>query len=798
VILEAPPGAGKTTLVPIALHSKELLGDKKIIMLEPRRLAARNACYRISSLLNEDVGKTVGYRVRFDSKISSETKIEIVTEGIFTQTILNDPELKNIGLIIFDEFHERNIDTDLGLALALKTRELFRNDLKILIMSATIDTNKISEFLNNAPIIKSTGKMYPVSVVYLKEPFTYTTGNIVTQILRYIPKQGDVLVFLPGSGEIKSVQRILEEKLNLDIDIRPLYGELNRKEQELAIFKGSNGKQKVILSTNIAESSLTIEGISLVIDSGFVKKPCFDPSSGMTKLKMQKIARDSSEQRRGRAGRLGNGSCVRLWTEYEQSEMSDKTKPEILDSELSSFLLDIIYFGVSIDELKLIDRPPESSINRGIELLKTLGAIDEKNKITKIGKEIARLPVHPRLGKMVLKATEIGQRKLGLAIAALLSSRDIILSEKDTPTDLQLRVEILLQVEKVSKHLQINHNSLDTARKIFNQISDYRSLEKSNIDISKTGLLLSFAYPERIGKIREKNSFKYKLSSGKAAFISEKDSLFNNEFLVFAELDGDNKEAKAYLAAPISEKEIYDNHKEQIISETKISFSGGDKVKIIREDKFLDLIIKEKEENKDPSGEESNKALISYIKENGLAVIGFGEKEINLQNRVNFLLNNGFLIPDINSEKLLSTIEDWISPYISNFKRISDLKKLDPFVILKNLFTYQEWQLLEKEAPERFKTLTGSSIKLDYNKGEVILSVKLQEMFGVLETPKIAGGKISLTVQLLSPAMRPLQTTKDLQSFWKTAYQEIRKELKGKYPKHNWPENPYNAKASKK
>jgi ATP-dependent helicase HrpB len=796
VILEAAPGAGKTTVVPIALLEEEWLRGKTILLLEPRRLAARGAASRMSNTLKEDVGQTIGYRIRFESKVSSRTRVEVVTEGIFTRRIQSDPELKNVGLVIFDEFHERNLQTDLGLALALEVQSALRDDLKILIMSATLDGKSLSDFLS-APIVKSEGRAHPVEIRYTNESKERLNVSILSAIKKALADKGDILVFLPGSGEIRRIQKELEENFNLaNTFICPLYGELSQKDQEIAINPDKSGKRKIILSTNIAESSLTIEGVGVVIDSGLCRIPRFDPSSGMTKLITTSIAKDSMTQRTGRAGRLSPGISYRIWSKEDEKHFADKTKPEILETELSQFLLEVSSWGSNVDDLKLLDKPHESSISRSKTLLQNLNLLDNKGHITELGKQVTKLPLHPRLGYMIVISLTTGDLYIASLLAAVLNEKNLFSAGHSS----YRQADLALQIEEYLK----NPNSYNarkikiSSEEIFKIGANGESSQRNNLDLSRLGIILSFAYPDRIAKSRERKSLRYKLSSGKGATLREHDSLIGNDFIVIAELDGDNKESAIFSAAKITLDEIIEFHKSKIqLKQNGYLEEKTGRISVFEEKTLNGLVLNSKEIQAAVTPELLVNIWKNYILEKGLSVLLWTEEAENFRMRSEFLRLLGEDLPNLENEFLLSNLDNWLLPFLGSTRRISELKNLDLLSILRSLYSYEQLQTLEKEAPERWEVPSGSKIRLEYKKDEVILSVKIQELFGLEETPRIARGKIPLTLQLLSPSQRPIQITKDIVGFWDRTYLEVKKELAGRYPRHPWPDNPRTAIATK-
>ena len=796
VILEAAPGAGKTTVVPISLLEEEWLRGKSILLLEPRRLAARNAASRMSNTLKEEVGGVVGYRIRFESKVSSRTRVEVVTEGIFTRRIQSDPELKNVGLVIFDEFHERNLQTDLGLALALEVQSALREDLKILVMSATLDGKMLSSFLS-APVVKSEGRAYPVDVRYTNASKDKLNVAILSAIKTALADKGDILVFLPGSGEIRRVQRELEENFNLvNTLICPLYGDLSPKDQEIAVNPDKSGRRKIILSTNIAESSLTIEGVGIVIDSGFCRIPRFDPSSGMSKLVTTEIAKDSVTQRTGRAGRLGPGIAYRIWSKEEEKHFAEKTKPEILETELSQFLLEVSSWGSQVEDLRLLDKPQESSVARSKSLLQSLQLLDKNGRITELGKQVIKLPLHPRLGYMIVTCFHTEDLYLACILAALLNEKNIFSAGHFS----YRQADLALQMEEFLK----NPNSYNarkikiSAEEIFRISSHAKEQVFKSTDLARIGILLSFAYPDRIAKLREKKSLRYKLSSGKGAILREHDSLIGNEFLVVAELDGDNKESTIFSAAKITLEQILESNKNRIQHKrsARLDESTG-RISVAEETILGEMVLVSKEIQDAVTSDLLVDVWKNYITDKGLSALPWTEDSEGFKMRSEFLRTQGEDLPSLEEEVLLASLDKWILAFLGSIRKVSELKNLDLLSILQSMYSYEQLQIIAKEAPERIEVPSGSKIKLVYKKEEVILSVKLQELFGLMETPRVARGKIPLTLQLLSPSQRPIQITKDLAGFWERTYLEVKKELAGRYPRHPWPDNPKEAQATK-
>ena len=799
-VLHAPPGAGKTTRVPLALLKNIHLSEKKIIMLEPRRLAARAAASRLAQSINEQVGKTIGYRIKNDTKVSSETKIEVVTEGVLTRIIQNDPELSAYSCIIFDEFHERSIHADLGLALALEIQEALRPDLRLLVMSATLDTEEISTLLNNCPVIRSEGKSYPVTIKYTPLPQTVSSRveqNIPAQLTLMVKtiqhalthKQGSILAFLPGAGEINRVADQLCSTLPSDTDLTRLYGQLSQKEQDAAILPAPTGRRKVVLATSIAETSLTIEGIRIVIDSGLSRSSRFSPSTGMNKLITEPVSLAAATQRTGRAGRLESGICYRLWSETQEHSFRAFAAPEIKESDLAPLALELAQWGAcgieGVHTLSWLDTPPQSSYQQALELLQTLGALDNDFAITEHGKQIAKLPLHPRLAHMLITAEKQDFGHTAATVAALLS-------EKTRGTDLQQILEKGTFSSSVTK----------TRRHLCNLLT----ISSTSVAPAKTGSCIALAYPDRIGKLSNGRT-EYKLSNGRKGSVQEDSSLAGSPFIVVAELNDAQATSRIWQGAPIDLSDIYELFHQHITKQATVTWDEKtSSVAMIQTENLGELVL-EQERISSASEEDVLHAMLDGIRQLGLQALPWTKEAMQLRNRLAFMHRharqftekNAFTWPDMSTKQLLETLENWLAPYLTGFRKAADLKKLTMETILLSSLEWAQQQALEKLAPTHFTVPSGSHIRIDYSESEApVLPVKLQEMFGATETPSIGNGKIPLTVHLLSPAGRPLQVTRDLISFWKNGYPSVRAEMRGRYPKHPWPEDPLTAQATKK
>ena len=800
-VLEAPPGAGKTTLVPLALRDAPWLGQQKIVMLEPRRLAARAAARRMAEMIGETVGETVGFRTRLETRIGPRTRIEVVTEGILPRMLQSDAALEGIGLVIFDEFHERSLDADLGLALILETRRYLREELRLLVMSATLDGERVAALID-APRVTSAGRSFPVETRYLERPAPERFERAVAaSVMRALEEEpGSILVFLPGGAEIRRVARLLGD-LGHGIIVAPLYGDLPPGAQDEAIAPAPQGKRKIVLATSIAETSLTIEGIRIVIDGGLARGPHFDPRTGMTRLVTSRASQAASEQRRGRAGRIEPGVCYRLWPEAEQAQLPPYAPPEIREADLAPLLLTLAAAGDSDPaRLSWLDPPPAAAVGQARDLLQKLGALDAAGHATETGRAMASLPLHPRLAHMALKVQEREQGRLAAAIAALLMERDIIRAAPGRrDSDLRLRVELL--AERGARHdlgseLHLDRGGLERAKQGARQIERALRLRaEESIDPGETGRVLAAAYPDRLAQARGAPG-QFRLSGGGAAELPASDALAREEFLAIADLDGERKTARIFLAAPLSREAIEEDFAAAIETTELVEWSRGEEAVLARRRRTLGALTLEDKPLRDPSPERVLTALCEGIRDLGLAALPSTREAESLRQRVRFLARiepeAGW--PDWSDEVLLRTLEDWLGPYLSGVTRRAQFASLDLAAALAARLSFAERRALDDKAPTHLVVPSGSRIAIDYAAGEApVLAVKLQEMFGATATPAIAGGKMPLLLHLLSPAGRPLQVTRDLKGFWSNSYPQIRGEMRGRYPKHPWPDNPLEA-----
>ncbi len=808
LILQAPPGAGKSTVVPISLLKEVWLEDKMIIILEPRRVAARMVAQQMAKLLGEEVGQTVGYQVRMDSCKSKQTKLLVVTEAILVRKLQSDQALEDVGLIIFDEFHERSIHTDLSLALSLQVQELIREDLKLLIMSATLKSQELTKLLgDDVPVVSSKGKSYEVEEVFLdaniKQPDFKTINTVLSNTIQKAVNEdeGDILVFLSGAKEINSLQELLNEKLkDREIEVLPLYSNLSKEKQDKAILKSKSNKRKIILSTNIAQTSLTIEGVKVVIDTGLEKQSFYNYSNAMNHLEQIFISQDSATQRAGRAGRLSNGKCYKLW--HKGKILQETSKPEILRTDLSSFLLEVALWGEDISELKLLDTPSEEVLESTRIVLQELKMLDEKSEITALGKKALALGVHPRFAYMILRANELGFAYEACILASLLIEKDIFKSSSQD-TNIYSRFVHLYENDINSSFINKYRakNILAGAKFLFTKLKAAQSIEKSNkkIDEEIVAVLTLFAYPDRLAKQRGKNDNRYKLSNGKGAILNNEDTLFNESFLVTPSLNAKNKDSYISLASRISLDTILKEFESDISIKKSITYNKDNKKFDIKEQYFfykLELFFKPiSDETQDFSS-----LFCELVQKEGLELLTWSKKAEALRQRVNFINENSDLeFPSFKEEDLKENVFDWLKPYLHDIKTVKELESLDIYSILLGYIPWDKQQLLDTLAPIYIKVPSGSNIKIDYSDSTTpVLAVKIQEIFGMHETPKILNNKIALQVHLLSPALRPIQITYDLKSFWENSYAEVKKELFSKYKKHYWPDNPFEAIATNK
>ena len=810
VLLEAPPGAGKSTIVPLFLRSSPWLEGQKILMLEPRRLAARAVAGRMAHLLGEPVGHSVGFRTRLETRVSRETRVEVVTEGILTRMLQEDSGLAGIGCVIFDEFHERSLNADLGLALCIESQQNLREDLRLVVMSATLDLQPIAKLLGDAPVVAARGRSFDVATQYIaRRPEIYLeqqTAQVMRTALR--EHDGDILCFLPGAAEIRRVQRALEDTgLDRNVRVLPLYGELESAAQDAALSPAPAGQRKIVLATSIAETSLTIEGIRVVVDSGLRRYAEFDPATGMSHLVTTKVSQAAADQRRGRAGRLSAGHCYRLWSEGTQGSLAPQTAPEILHADLAPLALELSCWGaVDAASLSWLDPPPAAPLAQARDLLRQLEAIDSAARVTPHGRMLAKLGTHPRLAHMLVKAREFGAPRLACDLAAILSERDILRASAGArDVDLRLRVAVLRgDVRDLPPGITVDSRAMtQAARSSGHWQRDFARGRPDSADPHEwTGILLAWAYPDRIGRARGDGG-RYVLANGRGARFGEPQALAKAEFIVAAELDGAEREARIFLAAPLRLTDLEAHFSAQILDRAEILWDDREHAIRARRERRLGALALESTEIRNPDPQGLQNAVLTGLRQLGIAGLPWTPELRQWQARV--MLMQRYAVaspepwPDLSDTALAATLEEWAPPWISGFTRREHFARIDLANALRSRLTYAQGVIVEREAPTHFTVPSGSHIPIDYLDGEIpTLSVRLQEMFGLNQTPSVAAGRLPLLLKLLSPARRPVQITRDLVSFWNRGYHEVKKDLKGRYPKHYWPEDPYTAEPTRR
>jgi len=789
-VLVAPPGAGKTTRVPLVLLEESWAKDKKILILEPRRLAARAAAARMAATLGEQVGETVGLRVRFGSRVTKRTRIEVVTEGIFTRLVIDDPSLEGVAAVLFDEFHERSLDADLGLALARDSQQGLRPDLKLLVMSATLDGARVAALLGDAPAIESEGRAFPVETRYLgrdsRAPIERQVTDAIGRALR--AETGSLLVFLPGAGEIRRTESLLKERVtDASVDIVALYGALDAREQDRAISPAPKGRRKVVLATSIAETSLTIEGVRVVIDSGLSRIPRYEPDVGITRLETVRVSRAAADQRRGRAGRMEPGVCYRLWDEPQTASLEAYTRPEILSADLSSFVLDLAQWGVSDPgKLAFLDPPPRAALGEAKKLLAELGAIDRAGRITEEGRKLRALPLPPRLARMVVDAASEGAGELAAGIAAMITERGL------GGDDVDLR-------HRLDNFRRDRSKRADDARAMVRRWADTAG-DKAAGGGQDPGSLLALAYPDRIAKNRGGGTGSFLLASGRGGNVDPVSPLAREPYLVVAELTGAASASRVVLAAPISLGEIEARFAGQIEEDEAITFEAASaSLRSRRVRKLGALVLSERTLPVTP-GPEAARLLAEGIAGLGIAKLPWSKAQVQFRDRTNFLRRaEGDEWPDLSEHALARTAADWLAPVLDGKTALSQIGADDLAAALDVLVPWNLRKRLEAEAPTHFTAPSGSNVPIDYEGEEgPRLAIRVQELFGLAVHPVIAGGRVPLLIELLSPAHRPVQVTRDLPGFWRGTYKDVRSDLRGRYPKHPWPDDPLTAPATRR
>jgi ATP-dependent helicase HrpB len=891
VVLQAPPGAGKSTVVPLALLHEPWMRGKRLIMLEPRRLAARAVAQRMASSLREAVGETVGYRMRLDTRVSRNTRIEVVTEGVLTRMLQSDPSLEGVAAVIFDEFHERSLQADMGLALSLDARDTLAPDLKLIVMSATLDGERVAALLGDAPIVSAQGRMFPVETRFAGKSApvlpdaTAARGSqesperMVAQIVLTAldEEPGDVLVFLPGAREIRRVQALIEERLpqhvrggmarresGAAVTVLPLFGDLSASEQDAALAPAASGTRKVVLATNIAETSLTIPGVRIVVDSGLVRRAVFDPSTGMSRLETQRISRASADQRQGRAGRVEPGVCYRAWSESAQRSLAPFSPPEITDADLTPLALDLANWGIrDANDLRWLDVPPAAMLASARDLLAHLGALDQQGRITPHGREMATLGVHPRLAHMLLRARELGALPMAADFAALLSERDLLRGAAGSrDADIRSRLDVFRSDRAPpgvdwGAFQRAKKMSRDLYRRLSNRRSDEEAVDASRTDAAgatdpaacdadaawasgrpvegatrgragtpgnigndravrdahgaiapardarrsasiDAGVLLAFAYPDRIGRRRAGSDARYTLANGRGAHFADTQSLGRQDLIVAVDLDDRERDARILLAAPLARADLERHFADQIVRTESVEWSSRDQAVIARRVIRLDAAVLEEQPLPEIPADAARAAMLTGARELGITAFNWTRDARDLQARMEFVrkhapdASSGW--PAVDDASLAATMDDWLAPWLDGITRKDHLSRISLTEALRALLPWDQQRKLDELAPTHLQVPTGSNIRIDYlDESAPVVAVRLQEVFGLEKTPMIGGGRVPITFKLLSPAQRPVQVTKDLAGFWRGSYADVRKDMRGRYPKHYWPENPLEA-----
>ena len=803
LVIQAAPGAGKTTRVPPSLLDESWLQGQRMLVLEPRRLATRAAARRMAQERGEAVGATIGYRTRLDTQVGAHTRIEVVTEGVLTRMLQQDPSLEGVGLVLFDEFHERSLQADLGLALCLETQAALREDLRLVVMSATLHGIPIASHLGDAPVLQSEGRSFPVAVKYVAntERADRTPTAAVTRATQQALDEtdGDVLVFLPGTGEIRRVLEQLQAvRLAPEVRLCPLYGDLDAGQQDAAIQPAQAGQRKVVLATSIAETSLTIEGVRVVVDAGRARVPRFDPASGMTRLVTQRVSKAAAEQRCGRAGRTAPGVCYRLWNEGTQAALLAQSAPEILEADLTPLVLELARWGaLDPGQLTWLDAPPAGAYAQARALLQELDALDEQGRITAHGRAVAELPLHPRLAHMVLRGKEMDLGVLACELAALMSDRDLLRTGRDRPdVDMRTRVELLRRGQGAQSW--VDAGTRKRVQLVARQLQRRLRIEAAQSGLEQTGLLVALAYPDRIAQRRKDSEGRYRLSGGKGAVLDAGDALWAEEYLAVAAVDGERREARIFLAAPLQRAMLLEHFAAHLQDQERLSWDAKSERVVACREHCLGALVLEQQAMTQANPDAVAQLLLQAVRDKGLAALPWSDGARQLQARIRFVrgVDAAGAWPDCSDTALLDSLETCLLPYLHGLSRWQEVQALDLYALLLARLDWQQQQRLEQWAPTHLSVPSGSRIRIDYDADVPVLAVRLQELFGCERTPRLAGGQVSVKLHLLSPARRPVQVTQDLAGFWARGYDEVKKDLKGRYPKHYWPDDPLRAEAT--
>lgn len=814
-VLEAPPGAGKSTVVPLALLDEPWVRGRKILMLEPRRLAAHAVAMRMAATLGERVGETVGYRMRLDTRVGPRTRIEVVTEGVLTRMLQRDASLEGVAAVLFDEFHERSLQADLGLAFCLDAKKNLELDLRVLVMSATLDGAAVAALLDQAPVVTAAGRMYPVEVIYLGKSFPVLPGEAESpERLTALAVQraareteGDILVFLPGAGEIRRVEDMLRgpgECSDRRLEILPLFGELSADEQERALADDPRLPRRVILATNIAETSLTLPRVRSVVDSGLVRRAVFDPVTGMSRLETRRISRASAEQRSGRAGRVSAGRCYRLWSEGAHRSLAAQTPAEILEADLAPLALELAQWGSrDIVSMRWLDPPPPAMLAAARELLQRLGALRSDGTLTSQGRKLGDWPLHPRLAHLLLEAAGRGEAELGASLAALLGERDMLRAARsDAGRDIDIATRLDVLAGRGPPDAIVDRAALSRARRAVEQFLRRLDVSTNRSPLGAAGLL-ACAYPDRIGRRRAGSEGRYLLANGRGAAFAGVNSLSRSEYIVALDLDDKDREARILLAAALDRETLEAAVGGQIRRERDIHWSAAEQVVMARDVVRLDALILEEKSLQGMAGDLAVPAMIDGIRAMGLDCLPWDVESRALCARVELARRQSLRAakdwPAFDAANLLASLEEWLGPWLTGVTRRSHLAKLPLIEALRFRLGSAAARELEDLLPTHITVPTGSRIRIDYEDDLApCASMRMQEVFGLATTPRIGGGAIPVTFKLLSPAQRPLQVTSDLSSFWRNAYTEVRKDMRGRYPRHYWPEDPLQAEPTRR
>ncbi len=820
-VLQAPPGAGKSTVVPLALLEEGWAHGQRLIVLEPRRLAARAIAARMAHTLGESVGDTVGYRMRLDTRVSRRTRIEVVTEGVLTRLLQDDPALEGVAAVIFDEFHERSLQADLGLALCIDARATLSASLRILVMSATLDGAAVAQLLADAPLVSSPGQSFEVVTHYAgrglpllpaaaagPRPVTTPEQQVAQLVQRALRAEaGDLLVFLPGAREIRRVQGLLTQAAaEHGAVLLPLYGDLPAAAQDAALAPAVAGARKIVLATNIAETSLTIAGVRVVVDSGLMRRARFDPVTGMSRLTTQRISRASAVQRQGRAGRTAPGACYRAWSEGAHASLAAFTPPEIMEADLAPLALELASWGArDAAELRWLDAPPAAQLASARELLRRLGALDEGGRISAHGRELARLGVHPRLAHMLLRARALGALPLAAQLAALLSERDLLRGGAAADADVRTRLDLLHGEGAAGGERGALERARRAARELQRQLSGGAGAATAGADTIDAGVLLAFAYPDRIARRRPSGEGRFTLANGRGAYFATPQGLGSQEFIVAVDVDDAEREARILLAAPLTRAALMEHFADRILARDTVEWQPREQAVLARHTLELDALVLEDKPLTPLPEEQALAAMVSGVRQLGIEALPWDRDTRELQARIAFVRaqlpvadGEAQAWPDLCDAALLRSLEAWLPPWLAGMTRREHLARLELADALRAQLNFEQQRQLASWAPTHLTVPSGSHIRVDYQDDSApLVAVRLQEVFGLAATPLLGPKQVPVTFRLLSPAQRPVQVTRDLASFWRNAYLEVRKDLRGRYPKHHWPEDPLQAQASR-